>query len=38
MKTIKGKGVPEIENKVEWHGKAPSEEEAERFIKALEAQ
>lgn len=38
MKTIKGKGVPEIENKVEWHGKAPSKEEAERFIKALEAQ
>ena len=36
MKTVKGKGVPEIENKVGWHGKAPSEEECERFIKAVE--
>ncbi len=36
MKTVKGKGIPEIENKAEWHGKAPTEEEAERFIKVLE--
>ena len=28
--------VPEIENQVGWHGKAPSEEECERFIKAVE--
>ena len=26
-KTIKGKGIPFMENKAEWHGKAPSEEE-----------
>lgn len=26
-KTIKGKGVPFMENKVEWHGKAPNGEE-----------
>lgn len=31
-KTIKGKGVSFMENKVEWHGKAPNEEE---FIQAL---
>lgn len=36
MKTVKGKGVPEIENKVGWHGKAPTAEECERFIKAVE--
>lgn len=38
MKTVKGKGIPEIENQVGWHGKAPSEEECERFIKVLEAE
>ena len=38
MKTVKGKGVPEIENQVGWHGKAPSKEECERFIKAVEAE
>lgn len=32
-KTIKGKGVSFMENKAEWHGKAPSEEE---YILALE--
>ena len=26
-KTVKGKGIPFMENKVEWHGKAPNEEE-----------
>lgn len=36
--TVKGKGIPEIENQVGWHGKAPSEEECERFIKVLEAE
>ncbi|MEI6766271.1 MAG: transketolase [Bacteroidota bacterium] len=30
--TLMGKGVPEIENDYRWHGKAPSKEEAERFI------
>ena len=38
MKTVKGKGVPEIENQVGWHGKAPSKEECERLIKAVEAE
>lgn len=38
MKTIKGKGIPEIEGKAAWHGKAPSVEESERFIKILEAE
>ena len=32
-KTVKGKGVSFMENKYEWHGKAPSEEEA---VKALD--
>ncbi len=32
-KTIKGKGVPFMENKVEWHGKAPNEEEYNEAIK-----
>lgn len=30
MKTVKGKGIPEIEGKASWHGKAPSSEECER--------
>ncbi len=34
-RTIPGKGVPEIENDYHWHGKAPSKEEAERFISVL---
>ena len=33
--TISGKGVPEIEGDFRWHGKAPSNEEAERFIALL---
>lgn len=37
MKTVKGKGIPEIEGKASWHGKAPSSEECERFVKMLEA-
>ena len=32
-RTIKGKGVSFMENQIEWHGKAPSEEE---YNKALE--
>ena len=27
MKTVKGKGVSYMENRVEWHGKAPSDEQ-----------
>ena len=34
--TIKGKGVSFIENKVEWHGIAPSGEECERAIRELD--
>lgn len=34
-RTIPGKGVPEIEGKFEWHGKAPTKEEVERFIKSI---
>jgi len=32
-RTVKGKGVSFMENKADWHGKAPSEEEA---VKALD--
>ena len=35
-KTIKGKGVSYMENKVEWHGKAPSSELYEQALKELE--
>ena len=35
-KTIKGKGVSFMENKVEWHGKVPTEEEYKKAIKELE--
>lgn len=35
--TVKGKGVSFMENKAEWHGKAPSKEEYEQAIKELEA-
>ena len=35
-KTIKGKGVSYMENQVEWHGKAPNQEEYEKAIKELE--
>ena len=34
-KTIKGKGIPFMENKSEWHGKAPNSEEYEKAMKAL---
>lgn len=34
-KTIKGKGVSFMENKAEWHGKAPNEEEYHCAIKEL---
>lgn len=36
MKTIKGKGVPEVEGQVGWHGKAPTEEQCEHFLKEVE--
>ncbi len=34
--TIKGKGVSFMENNVAFHGKAPTQEEAERAVKELE--
>lgn len=34
-RTIKGKGVSFMENKVEWHGKAPNEEQYLQAIKEL---
>ncbi len=33
--TVKGKGVPFMENIADWHGKAPSEEQAEEAIKHI---
>ena len=35
-KTIKGKGVSFMENKAEWHGKAPNKEQYEQAMKELE--
>jgi transketolase len=35
-RTIMGKGVRSIEGDNRWHGKAPSKEEAERFIREVE--
>lgn len=34
-KTIKGKGVSFMENKAEWHGKAPNQEQYEQAIKEI---
>lgn len=34
-KTIKGKGVSFMENKVEWHGKAPNDDEFKKAIDEL---
>ncbi len=34
-KTIKGKGVSFMENKAEWHGKAPNEEQYNKAMKEL---
>lgn len=33
--TIKGKGVPFMENRAEWHGRAPNREECEKALKEL---
>ena len=33
--TIPGKGVPEIEFDYHWHGKPPTKEEGERFLKEI---
>ena len=34
-KTVKGKGVSFMENKVEWHGKGPNEEEYKQAMEEL---
>ena len=34
-RTIKGKGVSFMENVVDFHGRAPTQEEAERALKEL---
>jgi transketolase len=34
--TIKGKGVSFMENVVDFHGRAPTKEEAEKALKELE--
>jgi len=34
-KTVKGKGVSFMENQVDWHGKAPTKEEAEKALTEL---
>ncbi len=36
LNTIKGKGVSFMENSVDWHGKAPNEEELNAALKELE--
>lgn len=36
MKTVKGKGIREMENQAGWHGKAPSLEEYNLYKKELE--
>jgi len=33
--TIPGRGVPEIESDYHWHGKPPTKEEGERFLKQI---
>ncbi|HDM43234.1 MAG TPA: transketolase, partial [Firmicutes bacterium] len=35
-KTVKGKGVSFIENQVDWHGKAPNDEEYKKAMAELE--
>ena len=35
-KTVKGKGVSFMENEVDWHGKAPNDEQYETAMADLE--
>jgi len=35
-RTVKGRGVAGMENVVDWHGKAPTAEECEKFIAEIE--
>ena len=34
--TIKGKGIKEMENRLEWHYKSPRKDEVKKFIKEIE--
>lgn len=34
--TVKGKGVSFMENNIDWHGKAPTKEEAEKAVREIE--
>jgi transketolase len=34
--TVKGKGVCDMENVVDWHGKAPSKEECDKFLATMD--
>ena len=34
--TIKGKGIKEMENKLEWHYKSPKLEDIEKYLRSLE--
>lgn len=33
--TIRGKGIPFMQNVAEWHGKAPCQEEAEEALEEI---
>lgn len=35
-RTVKGKGVCDMENVCDWHGKAPSAEECQKFLASME--
>ena len=34
-KTVKGKGISFMENNVNWHGKAPNDEEYKKAVEEL---
>jgi len=36
--TVKGKGIDFIENRKEWHHRAPTSQEAEEVFRQLQAQ
>ncbi|OGF57691.1 MAG: hypothetical protein A2Z21_05435 [Candidatus Fraserbacteria bacterium RBG_16_55_9] len=36
--TVKGKGVPEIENDPDWHAKSPTREQYEKWLATLQAE
>ena len=38
LRTVKGKGVSYMENEVDWHGKAPNEEQYHQAMRELQAQ